>query len=138
MSAVTGDQLIQHQFRLAAPYQLNAKWMMNFDTLGKIRQLKDGQGRYLWAPGLDGNVSGSLLGKPIVINDALPNMGASAKFLVYGDFTYFVIADWAGMGVQRLVERYAELGQVGFRTFRRFDSKVVLAEAIQSLQNSAT
>ncbi len=138
VSAVTGDQLIAHQFRLAAPYQLNAKWMMNFDTLGKIRALKDSQNRYLWAPGLDGNVSGSLLGKPIVINDALPNMGASAKFLLYGDFTYFVIADWAGMGVQRLAERYAELGQVGFRTFRRFDSRVVLAEAIQSLQNSAT
>ena len=69
--------------------------------------------------------------------NSMATITAQAKVIVFGDPRHFWIADFAGMGMQRLNELYAYTGQVGFRWFKRFDSNVMLAEAIQVLQMHA-
>jgi HK97 family phage major capsid protein len=41
------------------------------------------------------------------------------------------------MYMQRLDELYSAKGRVGFRAFRRFDSNIMLQEAIQVMQIAA-
>jgi HK97 family phage major capsid protein len=53
---------------------------------------------------------------------------------VCGDFSFYHIADAEQMTVQRLVELYAETGQVGFIGTRALDAMPVLAEAFSRLK----
>jgi HK97 family phage major capsid protein len=45
--------------------------------------------------------------------------------IVYGDFSKFIIRRVREMSVMRLVERYADFGQVGLLSFGRYDSNLV-------------
>jgi len=42
-------------------------------TLGAIRKLKDGNGQYLWVPGIVGNVPNTILGAPYVEMPDMPS-----------------------------------------------------------------
>ena len=67
----------------------------------------------------------------------VPDMAAATtglKAIAFGDLSYFTITDFLGLQVQRLNELYAATGQVGFRWFKRFDSNVMLAAAVQVLK----
>jgi HK97 family phage major capsid protein len=43
-----------------------------------------------------------------------------------------------GVAVQRLEELQSDNGQIGFRAFERVDGRVILADALRILINSAT
>jgi HK97 family phage major capsid protein len=55
-----------------------------------------------------------------------------------GDFRYFWIAERGRRVMKRLVERFAERGQVAFIMSERIDSKLVLPEAVKLLKVSGT
>ena len=77
-------------------------------------------------------------GSPIVVNNDMAQLaGVSAKTVVYGDFSYFWIADFGGLEVKPLMELYAASGQVGWRAAKRVDSRVMLATAFQLLTQAA-
>ena len=42
------------------------------------------------------------------------------------------------MEIQRLIERYADLGQVGFKVTKRVDAKITVDEAFVVAQNAAS
>lgn len=132
-SATTIDpnELFDLFFALDYKYRPNARWMMNDATIKAIAKLTDAQDRYLIQPGLNGDPAGSLLGHPIVTNNSMATIAASAKVALFGDFSYFWIGDRDGLQIMRLNELYAGTGQVGFRAYKRFDSHVMLAAAIQ-------
>ena len=60
-------------------------------------------------------------------------MTTGLKSVLFGDFSYYWIADRESVVLKRLDELYAANGQVAFRAHRRVDGKVILAEAIQHL-----
>jgi HK97 family phage major capsid protein len=99
----------------------------------KVRKLKDGQGNYLWQPGLNGETSGMLLGKEIVTNNSMATVATGNSTVLFGDFSYFWIGQWPGLSMQRLNELYAANGQIGWRAFNRFDSHVMLSAAFTKL-----
>ena len=143
-AAITGDEIIDLYYSLEPEYQPRATWMMNSNTAAAVRQLKaSGTGEYLWQPSLAAGQPPTILGRPVVINNSMADLGASAKPMLFGDLSFFWIADFAvdetgntGIYVQRLNELYAASGQVGFRWFKRFDSHVMLSAAIKVAQNA--
>lgn len=135
-SAVTLDEVLDLKYALKAPYRMNANFMMNSSTELAIRKLKDSQGQYLWQPSLQIGAPNTFDGKTILINEKMPSIGTGNKFMAFGDFKYFTIADRAGIEIKRLDELYAGNGQVGWRTSKRFDSKVTISEAIQYMANA--
>lgn len=137
-TAITADELINLYFSLDYKYRANATWMMNDATVGIIRRLKDSNNQYIWAPGLDGAVGGTLLGRPIVMNNSMATAAAGAVTVLFGDFSYFWIADFGGMFMQRLNELYAANGHVGFRAYKRFDSHLMLTDAVKKLTMAAS
>jgi len=131
--AVTADELIDLYHALGRQYRNNAAFLMADATLKAVRKLKDGDNQYLWQPGLQSGEPGQILGRPVYTSDSMPALATGAKTILFGDFSYYWVADRESVVLKRLDELYAANGQVAFRAHRRVDGKVVLAEAIQHL-----
>ncbi len=136
-AAPTADNIIDLYHTLPHMYRQNAVWLMSDTLIKSVRKLKESgtDGQYLWQPGLQAGQPGTLLGRPVyTLNTMSSTIGADEKVIVFGDLSYFWIVDFGQESMVRLNELYAETGQVGFRMYRRFDSHVVLSEAIRVLQ----
>lgn len=132
-AAITADEMIDLFHSLARPYRKNAVWLMSDATAKMIRKLKDGESQYLWQPGLQAGMPDTLLGRPVMVSNSVPAATTGLKSVVFGDLSYYTIADRSGVAVQRLNELYAANGQVGFRAFKRTEGKVTLSAAIKHL-----
>lgn len=100
-------------------------WMMPDSMLKTVRKLKDGDSRPLWQPGVAAGEPDSILGKSYFINQSMAAPAASAKTLLFGDLKSYIVRDVKDVMVMRLVERYAEYGQVGFLAFSRHDGELL-------------
>jgi len=138
--AITADELIDLQHSVDPAYRASprARWMFNDSTLAAIRKLKDGQGNYLWQMG-DVRVGepAQILGHPYSVNQAVADIGTSAKPVIFGDFGKYVVRKVLGFQVLTLRERYAENFQVGFVGFKRFDGELLNTAAVKHLVNAA-
>ena len=134
---ITADELIDLYYSLKAPYRSNAVWLLNDSTMKQIRKLKSGDGQYLWVPALREGGYDTLLGKPIRISPAFPEITAGGKSVAFGNFDYYWIGDRKGISFRRLNEKYATTGQVGFLATRRVDARLIVPEAIKVLQQKA-
>jgi HK97 family phage major capsid protein len=132
-AAITADELIDLYHALSRPYRKNAVWMMADATAKMIRKLKDTTNQYLWQPGLQAGQPDTLFGRPVIVSDSMPAATTGLKSVVFGDLSYYTVADRQGVTVQRLNELYAATGQVGFRAYKRTDGKVTLSSAIKHL-----
>jgi len=137
-TTITADELIDLFYSLDAPYRTKAVWVVNDATMRVIRKLKDQNGQYLWQKALHEGEHETLLGKPIFHSPFAPEIGAGAKAVAFGDFSYYWIGDRQGITFRRLNERYADTGQVGFLATKRTDGKLVLPEAVKVLQMKGT
>ncbi len=136
-AALTADGLLSVYYGIKTDYARAAVWMLNRSTIGQIRRLKDGDGEYLWAPGLAGGVPNTINGAPYVEAPDMPDVGASAKPVAFGDFRRgYVIVDRIAMEMLRDPYTQATSGAVRMIFRRRVGGQVVLPEAIV-LQNVA-
>lgn len=120
-------------------YRRNGTWVLNDASIKTIRKLKDTTGQYLWQPGLQAGVPDTLLSRPVEFDPDMPDMAANAKSVAFGDFKRaYLVRNARGLALQRLVEKYADNGQVGFRGYIRTDGRTVDANAVKYLANSAT
>lgn len=133
-AAITADELIDLYHSLRTPYRKNAHFITNDSTIKAIRKLKDNNGQYVWQPGLQAGQPDTVLNRPILTSAYMPEIGAGKKIMLFGDLSYYWIADRQGRSFQRLNELFAKNGQVGFRVFQRLDGKLILPEAVKILK----
>lgn len=136
-TAITSDEVIDLYHSLRRPYRKDAVWLINDATIKALRKLKDGNGQYIWQPALTEGAPDTLLGRPVMTSDSMPDIVAGAKSIAFGDFSYYWIADRQGRSFKRLGELFAPTGQVGFLGTQRVDGRLVLAEAVQVLKHKA-
>ena len=129
----TADEIFDLVHSIKSVYRRKAVFLLNDTTLKAIRKLKDGQGQYLWQPGLKEGQPDMLLNYRIATSPFMPEIAAGNKVILFGDFKSYWIADRQGRSFQRLNELYAATGQVGFRATQRVDGRLVLAEALKCL-----
>jgi HK97 family phage major capsid protein len=67
----------------------------------------------------------------------MPAIAAGNKAILFGDLSYYWVADREGRSFKRLNELYAATGQVGFLASERVDGKLVLPEAVKVLAQKA-
>lgn len=133
------DALTDALYTLKKTYRRNATWAFNSSTESAIRKLKDGNGDYLWQPPVQEGRPAMLLGRPIVNPEGMPDIAANAYPIVIGDFmSGYKIRDRKGLSVTRLVERYAEYDQTGFKVVKRVGGQVVLPEAFACIKIAAS
>jgi len=133
-AAITGDNMIDLIHSLKSPYRAKAKFVTNDSTVAQVRKLKDNQGQYLWQPSMQAGQPDRLYGYPVHTSPAVPAVAAGAFAMAFGDFDYYRIGDRMTRTVQRLIELYAENGQVGFLATSRVDGLVTLPEAIKLMK----
>jgi len=129
--------LITAYYKLKKTYRRNATIAMNSTLEGKYRNSKDADGQYLWQPPVQAGDPATLLGRPVINPEGMPDVAANAFPVVIGDFRRgYRIKDRSGIAVQRLSERYAEYDQTGFLIKKRVGGQVVLPEAFQVIKCS--
>ena len=133
----TADEIFDLIHSIKSVYRKKAIFLLNDSTLKALRKLKDGQGQYLWQPGLKEGQPDTLLNYRLVTSPFMPEIDSGNKVILFGDFKSYWIADRQGRSFQRLNELYAATGQVGFRATQRVDGRLVLAEAMKCLQMKA-
>ena len=131
---ISFDDVIDLYYSLRSPYRRNAVFMMNDSTVRALRKLKNGSGDYLWQPSVTVGTPDTIMNRPVYTSSYMPTVAAGAKSILFGDMSYYWIADREGRTFQRLNELYAPTGQVGFLSFERVDGKLILPEAAKVLQ----
>ncbi|MES2814459.1 MAG: phage major capsid protein [Pseudomonadota bacterium] len=124
----------------------NCKFMMNDASVKVIRQIKDTAGRPIFVPGFDGAQGGEALsapdrlcGYPIVVNQDMAVMAASAKSIAFGDLSYYYIRDALDVMMFRFTDSaYAKLGQVGFLAWLRSGGNLLDLAAVKLFVNAAS
>lgn len=130
----SADKLVDLQHALKPVYRQNGTWLMNDTTFSVIRKFKDGDGNYLWRPGLLENAPDTLLGKPIAIEDNMPDIGAGAYPIAFGDFKRaYTIVDHVS-GTRLLRDPYTTKGYVNFYVTKRLAGGISNSEAIKFLK----
>jgi HK97 family phage major capsid protein len=137
-SKVTFDEVFQLYYALKSPYRKNAQFLCNEALLLQLMTLKDKNDNYIWKPSLEVWKPNTLLGRPIITSTYMPAIAAGAKALVFGDYSYYWVADRQTRTFKRLNELYARTDQVGFISTQRVDGKLILPEAVQVLQMKAS
>lgn len=136
-TAVTADGLLTLKHGIKTAFARNSTFTLNRTTLGSVRKLKDGNGQYLWMPGLAMGKPNTIDGDPYVEMPDMPNEGAGAYPVAYGDFRRaYTLLDPVAMSLLRDPYTQATSGNIRFLFRRRFGGAVVLAEAIRKLKCS--
>ena len=131
------DNIYQLYYSLKSPYRRKASFLCNETLLLQLMLLKDKNDNYIWKPGLEVGKPDTILGRPIHTSGYMPAITGTAtadkgkKILLFGDFSYYWIADRQNRTLKRLNELYAVTDQVGFIGTQRVDGKLILPEAMQ-------
>lgn len=132
-SSSPSDALIALIHTLKRGYRNGASWLMNDLTLAAIRKFKDGQGNYLWQPGLQEGIASTLLGYGVEIDDNMPDLGADAFPIAFANFSQaYVIVDRRGTALLR--DPYTAKPYVKFYTTRRVGGGVKNFEAVKLMK----
>ena len=131
------DDMIELLHSVELPYRRNGVWVVSENAYLMLRRLKDHNGQFLWRSGLSEDEPPTLFGCPIIANRQLDAVAPGSKPVLFGDFSYFWIGDRGKRVIKRLVERYADRGQVAYITSERVDAKLVLPEAVKVLEIKA-
>lgn len=127
------DKLIDLQHALKTTYRNGAAFLMNDSTCQVIRKFKDGEGNYIWRPGLLEGSPDILLGKPVEYDDNVDDIGGSKYPIFYGNFKRaYLIIDRIGTRVLR--DPYTAKPYVAFYTTKRVGGGIVMYEAIKALK----
>ena len=131
------DKLFDLQHALKPVYRQNATWLMNDATLNTIRNFKDGEGNYLWRPSLEAGTPDMLLGRPVAIDENMPDIGENAYPVAFGDFSRaYTVVDHA-RGIRLLRDPYSVKGSVCFYTTKRVAGGISNYEAVKLLKIAA-
>lgn len=125
--AITFGELIELMFSVDAAYLPESKWMMSEETLADVRMIEDSADRPIFLDNL-------LLGKPVVINNAMASIGAGSKPILYGDFSLYVVREVEGVSLRNYRERYADYHEIGFAASIRTDGNLLDSEAVKHLK----
>jgi HK97 family phage major capsid protein len=142
-TAFTKLELIDLQHSVDRAYRANpsSAFMMNDTILAAARKLDVGNTDtvQIFYPGLATGEPDRLLGQRVWINNDMAGTQAqSAKIMLYGDFSKYVIRMIRGITLRRDDSRYFDELNVGFVGFMRLDGNLVDAQAIKFLQNKTS
>jgi len=127
------DKLFDLQHALKPIYRNGASFLMNDATLLHIRKFKDGEGNYLWRPGLLEGAPDTLLGKPVEIDDNVADIGQNTYPIYFANFKRaYLIIDRLGIRVLR--DPYSSKPYILFYTTKRVGGGIVMYEAIKTLK----
>lgn len=122
---ITFDDLKDLKYDLDPAYRQNGTFVLNDQTLKAISKLKDDDGQYLLQESVRLDLPSTILGHAFVIDQAVSDIGAGNRSVLFGDFNKYKIRDVLGIDLIRQDELYSNFFQVGFVAFMRTDGKLL-------------
>jgi len=132
VAAITGDELIDVYHGLASPYRPRASFIVKDSTLSLIRKLKDGNGQYLWTPGLQADQPDTLLGRPVFVDDGIAVAATGNISVLFGDYSGYLVRMVGNVRVDRSAEFAFGSDLVTYRFLARVDGDILDNRAIVS------
>jgi HK97 family phage major capsid protein len=114
-------------------YRQNAAFMANSSTWGRIRRTLDKYGRNIWQTSLSAGVPDSVMGYPWYNNQQMAAVAPSAKSMIFGDFSKYIIRDSAGITLVRFNELFMQSYQRAYQAFIRTDGQLLQPAAFTYL-----
>lgn len=138
-TSVDADTLIDAKYHLKDQYWNTAEWIFHRTTVAEVSKLKDGNGQYLWKPGLSQGDPDTVLGAPLRKSEYCPNTLTAGLYAgILGDFSNYHICDQLNMQFQRLVELKALTNQTVFLGRLEMDAKPAITEAFVRVKMAAS
>jgi HK97 family phage major capsid protein len=136
-ATLTFDSMMDLFHSLRSVYRNRAQFILNDTTVKALRKIKDNNGNYIWQPSVVAGQPDTILNRPYKTSIYAPELTAGKTPILFGDFSYYWIADRQGRSFKRLSELYAANGQIGFLASERVDGNLILPEAIKGLSVKA-
>jgi len=129
-------KLIDLVHSLKPGHRQGATWVMNSSTLATVRKLKAADGSFLWQPGLMEGQPNRLLGYPVVEAEDMPDIGATAFPIAFGNFRNgYLIAERSATAILR--DPFTNKPFVHFYATKRIGGQVLDSDAIKLLKITA-
>ena len=133
-TVLTADDLIKVKNTIKKRFRKGAKWIMSNDTLTAIELLKDGNDRFLFRDDMTGEYDGILLGYPVEVSDAMPEIASGNAVIYFGDYSGLALKQRDdAVEVEVLREKFATQHAIGINAWVEFDAKVENAQKIAKL-----
>lgn len=136
-TAVTAAEILDLMYSVDPSYRnaASAGFMMKDSTLAAVRKLGLGSANDfpIFVPAMNPGEKDMLYGKPIHINNDMAAIATTAKSILFGDFSKFVVRVAGGLQFLRLDERFADALIVGYIAYKRVDSNILQSNAIKYL-----
>lgn len=127
------NDIIALQNAIPNSFQSNACWIMNRDTLLKVKLLKDTDGKSLLNPDLRNSYGWLLLGQPVFVD-----MYAPDNEIAYGDLTGYWIKFSQDLEINVLYEKYSTKHAIGVIGYAEIDAKPVDQQKLAVLTVNAS
>jgi len=135
-SSNPADKLLELVYTLKSEYQDVGTWLMPREVAMKVRQFKDGQGRYIWSDPSAGQPA-TLFGFPVALSQDMPALDTGSLSIAFGDWErFYTIVDRAGLRLLR--DPYTAKPHVLFYCYRRVGGDIADFNAVKFLKFSAS
>lgn len=134
------DFLIDLYYSVIAPYRNSAScgWLLSDVGASKVRKLKSADGVYAWQPSVIVGQPDLVLGKPVVTDTNVADPAASAKSILFGDWSSLVVRIAGGFRFERSDEFAFDADMTTFRALTRHGTVSVDANALKSFVHAAS
>lgn len=125
--AFTADNLLALLYSVGPQYRQlpGSGWMMRDASILAARQLKDGNGQYLYGPGLNGGEQDRLLGYPLYSNPDVAAAATSAKSVIFGNLPKYTIRQAGAFRFERSDEFAFTSDLITFKWAMRYDGDLI-------------
>ena len=109
---------------------------MNSGTAAVLAKMKDGQGNLIWRESLIVGQPATLLGRPVVLDENMPNVAAGSLAIAFGDFRKgYLVNDRLGTRILR--DPYTNKPYVTFYATKRVGGGLLDPRAIRLMKVAA-
>ena len=126
----TTNGLIDVKYSMIEEHLNSGTWLTNRLNVRDLMKLVDGDGQYIWRPGITEGQPAMLLGLPFRMSTSVATVAASALAIYLADFKQaYLIVDRQGINVQR--DPFTKKPFIEFYTRKRVGGDVINYQAIK-------
>lgn len=127
-TAVSYNDLVDLLAKVKAPHNSQgvASWLMNSATRAALMKVLDQNGRPIFIESAREGEPDRILGRPVVIDDNMPDIGASRVPIIFGDLRKYVLRIVQGVKVRVYQEeKFYKDNCIGVQAFVTADGKLI-------------
>lgn len=132
------DFLISLYHSVVSGYRTNASWLMSDTAAATLRKLKSADGVYAWQASNIAGQPDTVLGKPVYTDPNIAVPAASAKSVIFGDFSALYVRVAGGVRFERSDDFAFDQDMTTFRALVRTGAKRVDDGALKAFVHAAS